>query len=152
VLNKFPLSHTGNPKWSQNSIMSSLENLQHKFGNEIENLKRLQKRYQKLVSANGQLETQLNENMMVKEELDVCKADAKVYKLINPALILQTVTDAKTNVAQRIEYIEGELKRNSEQLETLRTEMSTQKESIATLEEQLKKLMLQKAQTQGKSK
>jgi prefoldin beta subunit len=131
---------------------SSLEGLQHKFGNEIESMKRLQKRYQKLISANGQLETQLNENMMVKEELDVCKGDAKVYKLINPALILQTVTDAKSNVAQRIEYIEGELKRNSEQLESLRTEMSTQKELIASLEEQLKKQMMLKAQSQGKTK
>lgn len=66
--------------------------------------------YQKLVSMEQHFNTQLNENGMVKEELDLVKDDdAVVYKLSGPVLLKQSLVEAKENVERRIKYIEGEL-------------------------------------------
>lgn len=64
--------------------------------------------YQKLVSLNGQLDTQLNENLMVQEELTLAKPDSKVYKLTGKVLVPQPMADAKSNVERRMKFIEEE--------------------------------------------
>ncbi len=61
-----------------------------------------------MVRLNGQLETQLQENEMVKEELNFCKEDSRVFKLVGDVLIPQTLEEAKSNVLRRIEYIQNE--------------------------------------------
>lgn len=55
-----------------------------------------------------------HENEMVQkasptQELEEIKDDGQVYKLIGPALIPQSLVDAKTNVAKRLEFIAKEL-------------------------------------------
>jgi len=55
------------------------------------------------------LETQLHENQVVKEELALSRKDSKVFKLMGTVLVPQTLDEAASNVARRIEYIEGEL-------------------------------------------
>lgn len=63
----------------------------------------------KLVTQSQTLETQLNENQMVKDELDITREDARVFKLVGPVMVPQTVEDAKSNVNRRIEFIKAEL-------------------------------------------
>lgn len=63
---------------------------------------------EKLVRLNSQLETQLHENEMVKEELGFCKEDARVFKLVGDVLVPQSLTEARSNVVRRIEYIQNE--------------------------------------------
>lgn len=63
----------------------------------------------KLVTQSQTLETQLNENQMVKDELDITREDARVFKLVGPVMVPQTVDDAKTNVTRRIDFIKAEL-------------------------------------------
>jgi prefoldin beta subunit len=62
----------------------------------------------KAIGIRQQLEGQLTENRMVKEELDLLDADAVVYKQIGPALIKQDMQEAKLAVARRLEYIQKE--------------------------------------------
>lgn len=50
-----------------------------------------------------------NENELVKQELDMMTEDAKVFKLIGPALVPQTLPDAQSNVNKRLEFIDHEL-------------------------------------------
>lgn len=50
-----------------------------------------------------------HENEMVQKELEEIKDDGQVYKLIGPALIPQSLPDAKNNVAKRLEFIAKEL-------------------------------------------
>jgi prefoldin beta subunit len=50
-----------------------------------------------------------NENELVKQELDLMTEDSKVYKLIGPALVPQTLPDAQSNVNKRLEFIDHEL-------------------------------------------
>jgi prefoldin beta subunit len=61
-----------------------------------------------LQSRNG-LIAQLNENKMVKEELDKLEDEAPVYKLIGPVLMSQDLEEARQNVDKRIEFIHGEM-------------------------------------------
>ncbi len=62
----------------------------------------------KAIGNRQQLEGQLTENRMVKEELDLLEADAVVYKQIGPALIKQDMQEAKLAVGRRLEYIQKE--------------------------------------------
>eukprot|EP00542_Grammatophora_oceanica_P011085 CAMPEP_0194027416 /NCGR_PEP_ID=MMETSP0009_2-20130614/1571_1 /TAXON_ID=210454 /ORGANISM="Grammatophora oceanica, Strain CCMP 410" /LENGTH=145 /DNA_ID=CAMNT_0038666473 /DNA_START=48 /DNA_END=485 /DNA_ORIENTATION=- len=64
---------------------------------------------------NGDLQTvtaQLNENEMVKQELDLVGVeDGTVYKLVGPILMKNDLDDAKQTVEKRLEFIVGEKKR-----------------------------------------
>lgn len=48
-------------------------------------------------------------NFSFFQELDLLKDDGEVYKLIGPVLVKQDLTEAKHNVAKRMDYIKGEL-------------------------------------------
>lgn len=43
------------------------------------------------------------------QELDRVEEEAKVYKLVGPVLVKQDLTEARSNVQKRIDYINGEL-------------------------------------------
>ena len=45
----------------------------------------------------------------LSQELDLLEGDAKVYKMMGPALIQQDISEAKQTVGKRIEYIGGEM-------------------------------------------
>ena len=63
---------------------------------------------EKAINNRHQLESQLTENKMVKEELDLLDTDAIVYKQIGPALVPQDLDEAKMAVGRRLEYIQKE--------------------------------------------
>ena len=56
---------------------------------------------------------QINENGMVKQELDILEEDDAVFKLVGPILVKQDLADAKSNVEKRLEFINNELYVNS---------------------------------------
>ncbi|KAH9361213.1 hypothetical protein HPB48_001571 [Haemaphysalis longicornis] len=76
---------------------------------EVEKYKSVQKDFQKTYSLRQKLDSQLNENSVVKEELDLLESGAAVFKLIGPVLIKQGLDEAKQNVNKRIDYITSEL-------------------------------------------
>lgn len=47
--------------------------------------------------------------MLWSQELDRVEEEAKVYKLVGPVLVKQDLTEARSNVQKRIDYINGEL-------------------------------------------
>lgn len=53
--------------------------------------------------------TQLNENAMVKKELELLEDDGDVFKLIGPALVKQPKSEALSNIEKRIEFISAEM-------------------------------------------
>ncbi|CAH1785518.1 unnamed protein product [Owenia fusiformis] len=97
------------------------EGLQKRLQTEYEKLKSVQKDYQKYVTTRQQLDAQLQENTLVKEELDNLEDGANVYKMMGPVLVKQDQTEAKSNVQKRIEYINGELKRHETIIKDLET-------------------------------
>lgn len=82
--------------------MSKLEEVSRQFS-------KLQNDLTELVSSRQQLETQYQENKIVKDEFNKLGDDSKIYKLIGPVLLPQDNTEANLNVDKRIEFIEKEM-------------------------------------------
>ncbi|KAF0288959.1 Prefoldin subunit 6 [Amphibalanus amphitrite] len=119
------------------------EAIQKKFHTEVEKFKQLQKDYQKALAARQTLDGQMNENALVKEEMSLLEDGAKVYKLIGPVLVKQDPEEASQNVAKRLDYIKGELKRHDDLLKDLESKQEASREAVG-------KLQLQLRQTQSK--
>ncbi|XP_052788276.1 prefoldin subunit 6-like [Mya arenaria] len=110
--------------------------VQKKLSTELEKYQALQKDQQKYMKARQALDVQLNENTMVKEELERLEAAATVYKMIGPVLVKQEMTEAKDNVQKRIDYISGELKRHDGVIKDIEKKQDTQKETLQKLQSQ----------------
>ncbi len=87
------------------------EQIQKSVQNEIDVLKKYEKEYKTLQQQRKLLNGQLNENEVVKTELDFVKDNEEVYKMIGKVLIKQDLVEAKQNVLKRMDYIKGEVKR-----------------------------------------
>jgi len=68
---------------------------------------------------------------MFVQELGRLDEDAVVYKLIGPAMIKQDLMEANTNVAKRLEYIQGEVKRITNKLADLEGRSKEQQQLVS---------------------
>ncbi|XP_052721085.1 prefoldin subunit 6-like [Crassostrea angulata] len=119
--------------------------LQKKLQTEVEKFQAVQKDYQKHVNLRQQLDAQLNENSLVKEELDRVEDGANVFKMIGPVLVKQDVTEAKQNVQKRIDYIKGEIKRHEGAIKDLEKKQESQREALSKLQQQLQQQQVKAA-------
>ncbi|CAH3019186.1 unnamed protein product [Porites evermanni] len=126
-------------------MAANLDRIQQQMQTELEKFKSVQKDIQKLVSARQQLEAQLNENKVVKEELDVIEADGNVYKLIGPVLVKQDLEEAKQTVAKRIEYITAEIKRNDTGIKEAEKKRGGCQEILSKLQQQYQQFLTKAA-------
>jgi|TARA_B110000003_G_scaffold88280_1_gene90339 prefoldin beta subunit len=78
---------------------------------EVKIMRDMEKEIAQLQAKHQTLTSQLNENNMVKAEMDILDDSAKIYKMVGPVLVLQEFSAAKDNVAKRLEYIEKDVKR-----------------------------------------
>ncbi|KAI3406944.1 YKE2 [Candida oxycetoniae] len=69
-----------------------------------------------LVQSRSQLETQFQENKIVKEEFSSLDSNSKIYKLTGPVLLPQDFSEAQLNVDKRIEFINNEIDRVEEKI------------------------------------
>ncbi|XP_066901214.1 prefoldin subunit 6-like [Halyomorpha halys] len=113
-----------------------MDELQAKLQAELDKFKAVEKEYHKAVSQRQVLDGQLHENTGVKQELDLLKDDGEVYKLIGPVLVKQELTEAKQNVAKRMDYIKGELKRFDDLIASLDLKQEQYKEKLSKLQVQ----------------
>uniref|UniRef100_A0A8U8B4A1 Prefoldin subunit 6 n=1 Tax=Geospiza parvula TaxID=87175 RepID=A0A8U8B4A1_GEOPR len=91
------------------------EPLQKKLQGELEKYQQLQKELGRAVAAWQKLETQLTENNIVQEELNLLDESNTIFKLLGPVLVKQDLEEAKSTVGKRLEYITGEMKRYEQQ-------------------------------------
>lgn len=112
---------------------------------ELEKFKAVQKDLQKLINTRQQLDGQLNENKVVKEELDIIEPDGNVYKLIGPVLVKQDLEEAKQNVGKRIEYITTELKRNETGIKDVEKKRGASQETLSKLQQQYQQFLTKAA-------
>ena len=120
--------------------MNVVDMLQKQFQESAESLQAVQKEYSKTLADRQTLDSQLNENRQVKEELDITTDGVSVFKLIGPVLIKQDLEEAKGNVEKRIDYISGELKRKDAQLADLDKKQDDSKEKMQEVQMQMQKL------------
>ena len=120
--------------------MNVVDMLQKQFQESAENLQTVQKEYSKTLADRQTLDSQLNENKQVKEELDIAMVSDNVFKLIGPVLVKQDLDEAKGNVEKRINYISGELKRKDTQLADLDKKQDEAREKMQEVQMQMQKL------------
>ncbi|KAI8116505.1 putative prefoldin subunit 6 [Lucilia cuprina] len=107
-----------------------------KLQSELEAYQNLQKTCVKLVKQRTLLESQLNENKCVLDELNLLGPDNKVYKLYGPVLVKQELEESRQNVGKRIEYISKELKSSTDTLENVEKDMTKHREAVQKLQQQ----------------
>ncbi|XP_071743490.1 uncharacterized protein [Lepeophtheirus salmonis] len=90
----------------------TLESIQTQFQDELESMRKVQKLQQKALLVQQTLDSQLNENKLVKEEMSALEEGAVIYKLVGPTLLKQDLSESKSNVDKRIDYISKEIKRH----------------------------------------
>lgn len=117
------------------------EEYKSKLDAEIKQYKQIQKDIQKSMSKRQQLDSQLNENTVVKEELDILNDKNEVFKFIGPILIKQDLVEAKDNINKRIKYINEEIKRTDDQLETLNKKQQDQRENVEKYQRLIQQIM-----------
>ena len=97
----------------------------------------LQNDLQSIVAARRQLESQLTENTVVKEELDLLDGEARVFKLIGPVLMKQPLKEAKDTVENRIKYLKEEIKRQEGLVKELEKKQEQQREQIRSIQQKM---------------
>ncbi|XP_068571463.1 prefoldin subunit 6 [Cebidichthys violaceus] len=112
------------------------EAIQKKLKAEVEKYTQMQKDVSKSMSARQKLETQLAENNIVKEELDLLDTTNTVFKLIGPVLVKQDLDEAKATVTKRLEYINGEIQRYETLLKDLEKKSEQHREVLSSLQQE----------------
>jgi len=118
-------------------MSSSLNIQQAKIEAELKEFRSLQKQISNLANSRSQYLTQLNENEMVKKELELLETDAEIFKLVGPVLIKQERTEATANVLKRIDFISGELKKIEATAKETGDKQEKQKQKIIDLQQQI---------------
>ncbi|BFZ05746.1 hypothetical protein BsWGS_08785 [Bradybaena similaris] len=121
------------------------EGLQKRLQNELEKFQTVQKDIAKHISLRQQLDSQLSENTLVKEELDRLEDGAAVFKMVGPALIKQELIEARQNVQKRIDYINGELKRHENVIKDLEKKSDSHRENLSKLQHQFQQAQVKAA-------
>eukprot|EP00747_Dinoflagellata_sp_TGD_P195929 gnl/TRDRNA2_/TRDRNA2_65340_c0_seq1.p1 gnl/TRDRNA2_/TRDRNA2_65340_c0~~gnl/TRDRNA2_/TRDRNA2_65340_c0_seq1.p1 ORF type:complete len:131 (+),score=57.30 gnl/TRDRNA2_/TRDRNA2_65340_c0_seq1:92-484(+) len=107
-----------------------------KLEKELEVFKGLQETLQKNYESRMSLIAQQQESQMVQEEFNSIEEDAKVYKLVGPVLVKQSIDDAKNNVEKRLEYISGELERSNKVIEGMEADIETKKQELIKMQQE----------------
>uniref|UniRef100_A0A3P9HYZ6 Prefoldin subunit 6 n=1 Tax=Oryzias latipes TaxID=8090 RepID=A0A3P9HYZ6_ORYLA len=113
--------------------------IQKKLKAELEKYSQVQKDVSKSMSIRQKLETQLTENNIVKEELDLLDSSNTIYKLIGPVLVKQDLDEAKATVTKRLEYINGEIQRYETLLKDMEKRADDHREVLTSLQQELHK-------------
>lgn len=81
--------------------------------------------------------TKLNENMLVKQELDLLEDETPVFKLIGSVLVRNDLAEAKANVKQRIGYIETDIKNMDMKLSTMKKRYAEAGEKLVEMQKKV---------------
>lgn len=102
--------------------------------------------YTKVFGARQSLIEKKNENEMVLSEFNLLTGDAAVYKLVGPILAKQDLTEAKTNVEKRIEFIGKEIERMDKLEIDFQAKVDERKKNIVKQQEDFKRIVMQMQQ------
>lgn len=109
--------------------------LQAEMQREVSVIQDSQTKLQGLLGQRGKLIAQLNENEMVKKELDILDDSSIVYKLIGPVLVKQELTEAQLNVNNRLKFFNTELQRLEKQQKEYELNRTTAQTAIQKIQD-----------------
>lgn len=93
----------------------------------MEELTQLQRALQGLIQSRTRLETQFQENKIVKEEFESLSSDSSVYKLVGPVLLKQDKEEAEDNVGKRLEFITSEIEKVEKNIKATQSTMQSKR-------------------------
>lgn len=99
----------------------------------MDQLTELQKSLQELITSRTKLETQFQENKIVKEEFETLDSESNVYKLIGPVLLKQDKDEAEDNVNKRIEFITSEIESVEKNIKSTQEKMQALRMSLQSV-------------------
>merc|ERR1712008_160929 len=134
-------------KMASSQMEFILQNMQKELEGQVEKVSKSNKERETIGKAIGNLEAQLSETKVVLNGLEILKEDSIVYKLLGPVLVKQDKQEAVSNVKQRSDYMESELKRNEKALGDVDSKLK--KEQAAYQDLYMKSQQVQKALQQG---
>lgn len=96
----------------------------------MEELQQLQSKLQDLIQSRTKLETQYQENKIVKEEFETLSSDSNVYKLMGPVLLKQDKEEAEDNVNKRLEFITSEIEKVEKNIKSTQSSLQSKRIEI----------------------
>jgi len=131
--------------------MDVLQNIQKKCEEEVAEIKRIENEFRKVVQNKQIMAEKKNENDMVLTEFKMLSEDANVFKLVGPILARQDLSECKSNVSKRIEFIDKEIAR----LSTLETEfqgkVTDKTANIKKMQNDMQRIILDAQQKQAQA-
>ena len=106
-------------------------------------MKESQEKIAELREPTTRLMGQVNENEMVKKELELMEDDAAVFKLQGPVLVKQDLAEARQNVANRLKYLHGELARIENEIKEKQDQQDGYQQKLQQLSEVFKAIQQQ---------
>lgn len=88
-----------------------------------------------MINARQAFLSQLNENDMVRKELEILEDGCPVFKLIGPVLVAQDLDDAKATVNKRIDFIKTELTRVQKSVDEKTARRQVAEDSIRKIQQ-----------------
>jgi len=68
-----------------------------------------QEQLRSLIEQKQKLDSQVNEIIMAKEEVDLLEDDATIYKLIGPLMVPQELKEVKETIKGRLKYLNDKI-------------------------------------------
>lgn len=122
---------------------------QQKMQKAVEEMQALSKEAAKLAGTISKYDAQLQENEVVKKELELLEPEGRVFKLMGPVLVPQDLVEATSNVDKRIGFISDELKRMQKKNEQLSADQEDAKGKIIAMQTKMQKKAQQAQQAQA---
>lgn len=91
---------------------------------QVEAIKK-QEKLRKLVETKQKLDSQLNETLMVKEEVDLLEKDAIIYKLVGPLMVQQELDEVRKTISDRMTYLKDNIEYSEKAIKSEYTSQST---------------------------
>lgn len=80
-----------------------------------------QENLRNLIEQKQKLDSQVNEILMAKEEVDLLDDDALIYKLIGPLMVPQELKEVKENIKGRLKLLQEKIDYYEKELKTKHT-------------------------------
>jgi chaperonin cofactor prefoldin len=103
----------------------------------FQEFKHLEKETQKLQESLGRIETQINENEMVRDELGRVEGKDVIYRSVGPIMMLEKPKDAKDNIRQRLVFLTGEAERLRARIEEAMARMDEIRPELVAAQERM---------------
>jgi len=124
---------------AQQVLPPKLADIQRLMEAESAEIKKIETEYQKVVAGKRSLTEKKSENEMVLQELNMVSDDsATIYKLVGPILAKQELSEAKTNVKTRLDYITKEVDRMNHLENEFNGKAQDKRKLIMSLQNQFK--------------